>query len=142
MPRVRSAHLSIAELEGLLESRRARVAKFEKQRARLARKLETLDNKIISLGGSAHVAAARGTRVGRIGRGGRAQNAVSLPETLVRVLAKQGGPMAVKDIVAAVRATGYRTTSDNFRAIVNQALIKDKRFIQASRGNYAMKKSA
>jgi hypothetical protein len=115
------------------------VAKFEKQRARLARRLETLDNKIIGLGGSAHNGATRGIRVGR---GGRAQNAVSLPETLVRVLTKQGGPMAVKDIVAAVIATGYRTTSDNFRAIVNQALIKDKRFAQTSHGNYAMKKSA
>ena len=38
--------------------------------------------------------------------------------------------MKVGDITDAVLATGYRSNSDNFRAIVNQTLIKErKRFL-------------
>jgi ribosomal protein L19E len=37
-----------------------------------------------------------------------------------------------------VLAAGYRSNSGNFRGIVNQALIKDKRFTSAGRGLYEM----
>jgi hypothetical protein len=41
----------------------------------------------------------------------------------------------------AVLATGYRSSSDNFRGIVNQMLIKDrKRFAQVERGIYQLNK--
>ena len=40
----------------------------------------------------------------------------------------------------AVLKTGYRTNSANPKGIVNQALIKEKRFAQAGRGVYQLKK--
>jgi hypothetical protein len=48
--------------------------------------------------------------------------------------------MKVGDIADAVQSKGYRSNSANFRGIVNQALIKDKRFGAASRGLYQLKK--
>ncbi len=47
--------------------------------------------------------------------------------------------MTVGDILEAVTAGGYRSTSANFRGIVNQTLIKDERFHSAGRGSYTMK---
>jgi hypothetical protein len=48
--------------------------------------------------------------------------------------------MAVKDIIKAALATGYKSTSPQFRNIVNQQLIKNKRFTASSRGVYQLKK--
>ncbi|HSU69029.1 MAG TPA: hypothetical protein VLJ39_19255, partial [Tepidisphaeraceae bacterium] len=76
----------------------------------------------------------------RGGGGGRARNAKSLNDSIDEVLRGNGKPMKVGDIVDAVEATGYRSSSANFRGIVNQALIKDKRFIAAERGMYQIKK--
>ena len=56
------------------------------------------------------------------------------------VLGKSGKSMKVGDIAEAVQGGGYRTNSANFRGIVNQTLIKDKRFTSAGRGVYQMKK--
>jgi hypothetical protein len=129
MPRSRLGSFTIAQLEGILESRRGRLAKFEKKRAKLHRQLEALEGKIAALGGMG----------GGHAPGGRVHNATSLPETLHRVLSKHGA-MGVGEIVAAVKKTGYKSNSSSFRAIVNQTLIKDKRFAAASRGVYQLKK--
>jgi hypothetical protein len=55
---------------------------------------------------------------------------------------KGGKPMKVGDITDAAQKAGYRSNSANFRSIVNQTLIKDKRFSSAGRGVYQLKKSA
>jgi len=61
-------------------------------------------------------------------------------DALVAVLKKASGAVRVADIVKGVLSTGYRSTSANFRGIVNQALIKDKRFAKAgARGTYQLK---
>jgi hypothetical protein len=49
--------------------------------------------------------------------------------------------MKVGEIMDAVLATGYRSGSANFRGIINQTLIKDKRFGQVERGVYELKSS-
>jgi len=51
-----------------------------------------------------------------------------------------GKAMSAGDITAAALKRGYKTTSANFRSIVNQALIKDRRFGSARRGLYQLKK--
>jgi hypothetical protein len=56
------------------------------------------------------------------------------------VLGKTGKPMNVGDIAAEVQRRGYKSNSANFRGIVNQTLIKEKQFSQASRGMYQLKK--
>src|SRR4051812_37922596 len=121
------SNLSIAQLQQLINVRRSEQTKLERQRSKLARKLDQLDSRIRQLGGNGF----RGR--GAMG-GGRARNAKSLIEMMEGVLSKSSKPMNVGDIADAVRSGGYRTNSANFRAIVNQTLIKDKRFTAASRG--------
>jgi hypothetical protein len=81
----------------------------------------------------------RGRRVAA-GGGGRVRNEKSLNDMISGVLTKAGKPMSVGDITDAVRAGGYKSNSANFRSIVNQALIKDKRFASSERGMYHLKK--
>ena len=127
MARGRIGGLSISEIEGILQQRRGELGKLRKQRAAIQRELSKLDRRIESLGG------------GRA-RGGRSRNAKSLTVLLEETLSKAGKPMQVGDIVEKVEAAGYRSSSANFRGIVNQTLIKDKRFTSAGRGLYQMKK--
>jgi len=58
----------------------------------------------------------------------------------IEAVLKSGKAMRVPDIAEAVQANGYKSSSPKFTAIVNQALIKDKRFHATERGIYAAKK--
>ena len=128
MPR-RSNGFSIAQLEKMIQTGRSKLAGLERKRATLMRRVDTLDSQIVSLGGSIR------------GKGGRARNKVSLNESIIAVLKKSSGAVQVGDVVSRVLASGYNTTSPNFRGIVNQALIKDDRFAKGgSRGTYQLKK--
>lgn len=102
-----------------------------KVRQELLVKIETLHNKIRFL------ARSSGSR-----SGARARNAVSLIEAITKVLEKARGPLKVGDIMQKVLASGYRSTSDNFRGIVNQTLIKEKKFKCFSRGTYQLRVSS
>lgn len=128
MPRGRIGGMSISELESMLQQRRGELGKLRKQRAELQRRLDKLDRRIESLGG------------GTGGRGGRARNEKSLKILMVEVLEKAGKALAVGDIMHKVQSAGYRSSSANFRGIINQTLIKDKRFASAGRGMYQLKK--
>ena len=119
--------LTIAELERILESRRRRLTVLERERGRIRKKLDELDRRITSLSG------------GR-GMGGRAQNAVSLVAAMENALRSAGKPLSVGDILERVSSAGYRSNSANFRALINQTLIKEKRFVSAGRGIYQLKK--
>ena len=119
--------LSIAELEAELNRRRKAVARLSRKRATIQRKLDAIDAEISRLGGSSR-------------RVGRARNERSLSNMIHDVLQK--GPTRVADIAAAVEKAGYRSSSPNFRSIVNQVLIKDRRFVAADRGVYQLKKGA
>jgi len=121
--------LSLAQLERLMNTRRAEMSKLTRQRDKLQKRLDAVDSKIAAISGGA------GGRPGS-----RARNAVSLQEAILQVLTKAGGPMKVGDIMDKVSNMGYRSTSANFRGIVNQTLIKDKRFVSSSRGMYQLKK--
>ena len=133
MPRLPTASFNIAQLERILQDRRSELNKLERHRSELQRKLDGVERQISRLQGS-----LRGRRGG--GGGGRARNEQSLVATIESVLRATGKPMRVGEIVEAVQAGGYRSNSGNFRAIVNQTLIKErKRFAQADRGLYQLK---
>jgi len=129
MPRGKKLVWSITDLERLLDERRSALQKLTKQRAKAQKKLDIIDREITGLGGSA----------GSGGGGGRVKNAMSLVATLGVVL-KGKEAMQVGDIVAAVKARGYRSNSANFRGIVNQTLIKESQFASTGRGLYRLKK--
>ena len=123
MPRGRFGGMSISELQSMLQQRRSELNNLRKELAELHGKLDKLDRRIESLGGG----GARG------GRGGRARNEKSLTALMAEVLEKAGKPMAVGDIMQKVQSAGYRSSSANFRGIVNQTLIKDKQFTSSVR---------
>ncbi|MBU1908662.1 MAG: hypothetical protein KJ726_01275, partial [Verrucomicrobia bacterium] len=50
--------------------------------------------------------------------------------------------MKIVDLTKAVKRRGYKSKAKNFRLIVNQALVKDKRFRSVRRGRYALSKAA
>ena len=130
-------NFNIAQLERILTDRRAELSKLERQRMELQRKLDGLDRQIVKTSGG--IRGLRG-RIGGGGGGGRARNPRSLVETLEEVMRNSGKPMRVGEIMDAVSATGYRSNSANFRGIINQTLIKErKRFAQAARGTYELK---
>ncbi len=66
--------------------------------------------------------------------GRRPRNNTNLAEALHGVL--KGKRRGVSEAAQAVLDSGYRTTAGNFRTIVNQRLINDKRFKKVERGVY------
>ena len=136
-PRTNGA-LTIAQLERLLENRRREAAELQRERSKLLQRLDALDRRLGSLAGPG--GRGRNGSSGGGGRGGRARNSQSLVASMEAVLSRAGKPMRVGDIVEAVQSGGYRSNSANFRGIVNQTLIKEKRFTSAGRGIYQLKK--
>ena|SRR5687767_9264817 len=132
MARTAEPSLNVAQLQQLLQRRQSELSKLERKRATLSRRLDVIDRRIAEIGGGMN---------GRRGGGrGRARNDQSLVEVIHGVLTKAGEAMRVSDIADAVRKAGYQSSSPNFRSMVNQQLIKDKRFTSASRGFYQAKK--
>jgi hypothetical protein len=129
--------LTIAQLERMLDNRRREAAELQRERSKLMQRLDALDRKLGALAGAG---ARFRNGAGGGGGGGRSRNPKSLVATMEAVLSRSGKPMSVGDIMEAVRAEGYRSSSANFRGIINQTLIKEKRFTSAGRGIYQLKK--
>lgn len=122
------AKMPTAEIEKELKRRLKGVRSLQRKRDRLADRLREMDRELASMGGS--VGSIGGVRR-------RARNDSNLVDALARVL--DGKTMGVTEVSLAVQEAGYATTSPNFRTIVNQALIKDKRFKRVGRGKYTVK---
>ena len=129
------SNLSLSDLERIFNDRRKQVGKLTRKRDKAQRVVDELNSQIYKLTGG----AVGNGRAG--GGGGRARNDKPLPDYIEAALAKNGKPMRVGDIVTAVQAAGYRSTSPQFKNIVNQQLIKErKRFQQIERGLYGLAK--
>lgn len=121
------AGLSVTELQAELRRRQRGAAKLERRREKLMAELAEVNAEIAQLGGVAS----------GVTPSGRARNAMTLPDALAQVLS--GVEMSVTEAADAVRASGYQSSAANFRTMVNQALLKDKRFTKVSRGRYTAK---
>lgn len=124
--------VSTTELEREIVRRQNEVGKLERKRAKLLEQLEALDAEISAAGGSLSSLAGGGTRK-------RPKNSTNLADALAEVLTKN--PLSVTEAAEAVQAAGYKSNAANFRIIVNQTLLKDKRFEKVSRGVYQTKAS-
>ena len=126
-------------LEAELRRRERSVVALQRRRDRLMERVNRLDRQIQELGGSSFGGGARGGRGGRRSDVGRLRprNDMNLVEALAKVLS--GKTMSVTEVTEAVQRAGYRTSSENFRTIVNQTLIKSDRFKKVSRGQYTAK---
>lgn len=117
--------MSTTELRAELTRRSRAVGALQRKRARLAEQLAVLDAELAGMGGAI---------TDSTGRRRRARNDTNLADKLAEVL--KGKTMSVTEAAGAVQQAGYVTTAANFRVIVNQTLIRDKRFKKVSRGQY------
>lgn len=125
--------MSLTELQREVRKRERQTARkldsLRRMRARVASRLTAIDAEIARHGGTVR-------KLGRTGRI-RPQNDANLADSLVKLL--KNTTMNVTTITSAVQKAGYKTTSPNFRTIVNQTLIKDSRFKRVGRGRYTVK---
>jgi len=124
--------MTTAELRAELRRRDSSLRKLENRREKLARQLVEVEGEIRSMGGTADIGT---TARGMVRR--RPRNDMNLADSLVKMLT--GKTMSVTEAAEKVVEAGYRTTAANFRTIVNQTLIRDKRFKKISRGQYTSK---
>lgn len=124
--------VSTETLKRELKRRQAEFGRLVSRRDRVAAQLAELEAELMELGGAGgYGATARG------GVRRRPRNETNLADALVKVLT--GSTMGVTEVAEAVQAAGYRTSAANFRTIVNQTLLRDKRIKKVSRGRYTAK---
>ncbi|GJM18299.1 MAG: hypothetical protein DHS20C14_05120 [Phycisphaeraceae bacterium] len=115
-----------------LRRRQKDLGRLEAKRDKLAAQLAEVEREINAVGGAGGFGT---TARGSIRR--RPRNDTNLADALVAVL--KGKTMGVSEVADAVLAAGYRTSAANFRTIVNQTLLRDKRIKKISRGQYTAK---
>ncbi len=153
------ANIPTSKLREELERRSRSVVHLQSNREQLLAQLAEIENELSQFGemlGAAHAAGVRrgpgrppgrrgpGRPPGRPGRPAgtgtrrRERNEMSLVDALAATL--RGKTMGVSEVAEEVQKNGYKTTSPNFRTIVNQALISNpKVFRKVSRGQYTAK---
>jgi hypothetical protein len=124
-----STGLSLGELERLIGKRRRQIDALVRKRTILEKRIRTLDEKIRSASGTVSTTP-----------GGRARNGVTLIDAIEGAFKGNAKSLRVGEILERVLASGYQSTSANFRGIVNQTLIKGKQFYSSERGVYALKR--
>jgi len=136
--------IPVAALQAELTRRQSQLGSLIAQHAELSKRFESVASEIEALGGSVTGTgrAQRDSRPDRAPSNGsgtrrRPRNATNLAESLVEVL--RGKTLSVTDAAEAVQKAGYKTTSANFRVIVNQHLIKGPPFKRVGRGVYTAK---
>ncbi len=108
-------------------------AELAAQKRRVDAQIEAVENAIRAMTGVAP-AVGRGPALGGGGRGPRAG---SLKEYITRCLAGKG-PMAVKDITAAVRGAGYPTKNKTLAKSVGNALADMRNIVKVGRGQFKL----
>ena len=120
--------LSYEDLEAELKRREKTVRQLQRKRERLVAQLAEVEQEIAAIGG---------TKARQHAGGRRPSNEKNLVDSMADTL--KGKVLSVTELAEAVQQDGYKTTSPNFRTIVNQALLKDDRFKRVSRGKYTVK---
>lgn len=132
MARPKTVGMSIQKLKSMLNNMEGKKKELLKDRRKVEAQLKKID---------AQIAAIDGAAGGNLTAGGRVRNEKSLVETMTEVLTKAGANgLSVGDIMEGVKAAGYKSNADNFRGIINQTLLKEKKhFKKVERGVYAVK---
>ena len=114
-------------LQAELHRRQRELVELRRKRNTASRQLAKLEEKI-----------AQYETAGGVGPRKRAKNPVILVDALRKLLNNRA--LTVSAAAEAVQHAGYKTTSPNFRTIVNQTLLGNKRtFKKVSRGTYTMR---
>ena len=129
MARRKGSDLSVAQLERLLSDKKGELATLGQKKANLQSQLASVDKALDSLKGATAPAAApaparRKKKRGR--RGKRPKNTQTLPEVVAGILGKTPKGLSLKDLVAAVLGSGYKTKAKNFSNVVYQCVYNSK----------------
>lgn len=130
MPRGKLSNISISELHTEIRRRQRHLDALHRKREKLSSQLREVEQEILQEGG------AMGALTGRK----RPRNEQNLADALADLLSNK--TLSVTEASEQVQSAGYRTTSPNFRTIVNQTLLKDPRFKRVGRGRYTSKGGA
>lgn len=125
--------MSITELQSEIRKRQRNLRSLERKRDRLVEQLREVEEQIREAGGLVAAAGGAGGRV-------RPRNDQNLADSLADLLSDQ--TLSVTAAAEEVQRAGYKTTSPNFRTIVNQTLLKDNRFKRVGRGLYTSSPNA
>lgn len=128
------AVVSTADLRAELQRREGQVGRLMSRHNELATEMARIEAELAALGITATGGGPRRGRRGAVAGRRRARNDANLEESLAKVL--KGKTMGVTEVAEAVQAAGYKTTSPNFRTIVNQALLRSTLIKKVARGQY------
>ena len=118
------SQVGTSELARELHRRRSSVGRLARRREKLIAQVAAIDAEMAGLGASPG------------GERRRPRNDSNLKQALAGLLTNN--PLSVTEAARQVQEAGYRTTSPNFRTIVNQTLLKGP-FKRVSRGVYQTK---
>lgn len=110
--------MTVAQLERVLEKKRARLEKLVVMRARLQKKLALVEVKISSVGGVQKERTARKRRGGRK----RLKNEKTLIQAVLDVLGENKKGLTIKDLADKVQQSGYKSSSANFQNTLYQCI--------------------
>jgi hypothetical protein len=128
------AEPTLAELERILDSKKRRLAALHRKRDQLERRLESVTSKIARIEGARGPGRPRTRGAATNGRSTkaapvkRAKNDRPLREVITDVLKQSKKGLSLSDLAAAVLATGYQTTSTNFKNTMYQTLYNNDEF--------------
>src|SRR5262245_42533355 len=101
--------LTVAQLERILQKRKAKLESLIQKRTRLQKKLAQLEQQIIAIGGD----------VGVPGKARRPRRRPRNPKTLIvavsEVLGQHKKGLTLRDLAGKLLESGYKTTSTNFQ---------------------------
>lgn len=107
----RTAEMTVAELERMLNARRSTLQDLNKRRARIKAELDKVDAEIRALSGGIMRK-----------RSGRSKNKFSLREIVLDLLKRSKKGYTLADLTRIILDSGYRTGSTNFRNVLYQCL--------------------
>ena len=126
---------SIADLERLLDERKARLQDLVQQRERLQKELDKLDAQIQG------AASVDGPFRRKHGGKRRVKNEMSLRAAVQQVLIKNKKGLSLADLEAAILETGYKSGSSNFRNVLYQAVYNTADIVRDEKtGHYKLQK--
>lgn len=133
---MKTASLSVADLEKILDERKAALQDLGQRRDVAQKALDDIDKQIQELMGD-----DRSLGMGRRRRRRRPKNEQSLRTVVLEVLKKNKAGLTLAMLADAVVETGYKSNSRNFRNVLYQCLYNTEAIIHdAPTGCYKLKK--
>ena len=135
MPRPKLSTMSIAALRQEIERRQKLLPKLIAQRDALNREIADLQG---SAAAQAQKAAKPAVAPTKTRKRRMPKNTLRLADALA-VFMKGKKKVTIGDAMEGVLAAGYKSNARDFRSVVNNMLLTDKRFKKTGRGVFALK---